>query len=221
LDLFTAMHGRRSVRAYLTHPVGRDTIEAVLEAARWAPSGVNMQPWDVAVVSGTTKARLAEAILAARAAGEAERPDYIYYPAQWHEPYKSRRRASGLAMYAALGIGRDDQARRTEVWNANYRFFDAPVGLLFFLDRRLGQGAWLDLGMFMQNVMLAAEGHGLATCPQASIADYPDLVRQALGRSDDAILVAGMALGFPDPDAPVNSYRTERESVEAFARFFE
>lgn len=221
MDLLDAMHGRRSIRAYLSRPVEREVIEAVLEAARWAPSGVNTQPWDVAVVTGATKARIAGNILAARAAGEAERPDYRYYPAEWHEPYKSRRRACGLAMYAALGIGRADEVKRLEAWNANYRFFDAPAGLLFFLDRRLGQGAWLDLGMFMQNVMLAAEAHGLATCPQASIADYPDLVRAALGREDDAILVAGMALGYPDPGASVNAFRTEREPVESFARFYD
>ncbi len=221
MDILEAMRGRRSIRAYLPRPVERSTIEAILEAARWAPSGVNIQPWDVAVVSGTTKQRLAEAILAARAAGEPERAGYRYYPAEWQEPYKARRRACGLAMYAALRIGRADETRRLEAWNANYRFFDAPVGLLFFLDRRLGQGSWLDLGMFMQNVMLAAEGHGLATCPQASLADYPDLVRAALGRDDDALLVAGMALGYADPDAPVNGYRTEREPVEAFATFYE
>lgn len=221
MDLLDAMHGRRSIRAYLPRPVECEIIEAVLDAARWAPSGVNMQPWDVAVVTGNTKTRITDAILAARAAGEAERPDYRYYPDEWHEPYQSRRRACGLAMYAALGIGRDDSAKRVEAWNANYRFFDAPVGLLFFLDRRLGQGAWLDLGMFMQNVMLAAEAHGLATCPQAALADYPDLIRNVLGRKNDAILVAGMALGYPDPDAPVNGYRTEREPVASFARFYD
>lgn len=221
MELLDAMHRRRSVRAYLPRPVEHEVLETVLEAARWAPSGVNIQPWDVAVVTGNAKVRIAESILAARTAGETERPDYRYYPEQWHEPYKSRRRACGLAMYAALDIGRNDEVKRLEAWNANYRFFSAPAGLLFFLDHRLGQGAWLDLGMFMQNVMLAAEAHGLATCPQASIADYPDLVRAALGREDDAILVAGMALGYPDPDAPVNAYRTEREPVESFARFYD
>lgn len=221
MDCIELMRNRASTRAFLDEPVNTDTISAILEAARWAPSGVNIQPWDVAVVRGTTKTRISDAILAARAAGVPENPDYRYYPTEWHEPYKSRRRVCGLALYQAQGIGRHDEEKRVESWNSNYRFFGAPAGLFFFLDRRLGQGAWLDLGMFMQNVMLAAGNHGLATCPQASVVDYPDIVRRELGRENDALLVAGMALGYPDPHAPVNGYRTEREPVDVFTRWYE
>ena len=216
MNVLDAMRGRKSTRAYLDKPVARATIEAILDAARWAPSGVNCQPWQVAVVTGTIKARIGDELLAARQARQPENPDYAYYPKDWQEPYKSRRKATGLALYQALKIGKDDAFARIKAWNNNYRFFGAPVGLLFFVDRALAQGAWVDMGMFIQNVMLAARGHGLETCPQASLAEYPDIVRGILNRPDTHALVCGMALGYADASAPVNSYRTEREPVSAF-----
>ena len=216
MDVLEAMRGRKSTRAYLDKPVARATIESVLDAARWAPSGVNSQPWQVAVVTGAIKARISEALLAARTAKQPENPDYAYYPSEWQEPYKSRRKATGLALYQALHIGKDDPLARLKAWNNNYRFFGAPVGLLFFVDRALAQGAWVDMGMFIENVMLAARGHGLETCPQASLAEYPELVRGILNIPATRALVCGMALGYADADAPVNSYRTEREPVSAF-----
>jgi nitroreductase len=217
VDVLEAMHNRQSTRAFLGQPVARATIEAILEAARWAPSGVNTQPWQVAVVTGVTKQRLSEALLAARVRGEPERPDYDYYPRQWDEPYKSRRRASGLALYQALQIQKDDSDARLKAWNNNYRFFGAPAGMLFFVDRALSQGSWVDMGMFIQNVMLAARGFGLATCPQASLAEYPDIVRGMLDVPDSRALICGLALGYADTTAPVNRYRTAREPVSAFA----
>jgi nitroreductase len=216
VDVLEAMRSRQSTRAFLDQPVARATIEAILDAARWAPSGVNAQPWQVAVVTGLSKQRLSEALLAARVRGEPERPDYDYYPKQWDEPYKSRRRASGLALYRALQIGKDDSDARLKAWNNNYRFFGAPAGLLFFVERALSQGSWVDMGMFIENVMLAARAHGLDTCPQASLAEYPDIVRGILAIPETRALVCGMALGYADNSAPVNSYRTEREPVSAF-----
>jgi len=216
MDVLEAMRGRKSTRAYLDKPVARATIESVLDAARWAPSGVNSQPWQVAVVTGAIKARISEALLAARTAKQPENPDYAYYPSEWQEPYKSRRKATGLALYQALHIGKDDPLARLKAWNNNYCFFGAPVGLLFFVDRVLAQGAWVDMGMFIENVMLAARGHGLETCPQASLAEYPELVRGILNIPATRALVCGMALGYADTGAPVNSYRTEREPVSAF-----
>lgn len=221
MDLLEAMRTRSSTRAFLERPVERATVEAILEAARWAPSGVNIQPWRVAVVQGESRGRIAAAIAAARAAGQAPNPDYTYYPQQWREPYKERRKRCGLAMYRALGVGRDDTDARNAAWERNYRFFDAPVGLLVFLERDLGQGAWVDLGMFIQNVLLAALPFGLATCPQAAMAEYPDIVRELLGVEPRFALMCGIALGYPDPDAPVNRYRTEREPVAEFAAFYE
>ena len=216
MDVLEAMRSRKSTRAYLDKPVARATIEAILDAARWAPSGVNSQPWQVAVVTGAIKARISEALLAARTAKQPENPDYAYYPSEWQEPYKSRRKATGLALYRALNIGKDDAIARLQAWNNNYHFFGAPAGLLFFVDRALAQGAWVDMGMFIQNVMLAARAHGLDTCPQASLAEYPDIVRAILGMADTHALVCGMALGYADAAAPVNGYRTERAAVSAF-----
>lgn len=215
------MHQRFSCRAYLDKMPGRETIAQLLAAASLAPSGVNMQPWQVAVVMADTKHRLSEALVAAATAGTRPNPDYVYYPEEWFEPYKSRRRETGLTLYKALGIARDDSEARREAWNNNYRFFGAPVGLLLFLDKRLGLGSWIDMGMFMQNLMLAATDHGLATCPQASLADYPHIVRRQLGYEDNWALLGGLSLGYPDPDAPANSFRLQRESVEAFTRWYE
>ncbi len=216
MDVLEAMRRRASTRAYLDKPVDRATVEAILDSARWAPSGTNAQPWQVAVVTGETKRRLSEALLAERKAAHPENPDYAYYPKQWNEPYKSRRVACGLALYQAMKIGRDDKDARLKAWNNNYSFFGAPVGLLFFLDRSLEKGSWVDMGMFIENVMLAAMGHGLATCPQASIAEYPDIARALLNVPATRVLVCGMALGYPDPSAPVNNYRTAREPVANF-----
>jgi len=221
MDILEAMRHRASTRAYLNTPVARGTVEAMLDAARWAPSGVNTQPWRVAVVTGESKRRISEALLAARVAKEPERPDYRYYPAQWEEPYKSRRLACGLAMYKALNISREDTERRLKTWNLNYSFFGAPAGLFFSLDRSLAQGSWVDMGMFIQNVMLAARAFGLATCPQAALAEYPDIVRQHLDIPDSRALVCGMALGYPDLSDPVNQYRTAREPVANFTLWYE
>lgn len=216
MQLLDAIQNRHSTRAFLDREVPAELITTVLDAARWAPSGVNMQPWRVAVVSGESKQRLAEAIIAARNSEQAEKPDYQYYPDEWFEPYNSRRKASGLALYSALGIGKEDKEKRIEAWYNNYRFFGAPIGLLIFLDRRLAKGSWIDIGMFIQNILLAAQEQGLATCPQASLAEYPDIVRATLGIDQQWALACGIAVGYPDMTAAVNSYRTSREPVEAF-----
>ena len=221
MDVLEAMRRRASTRAYLDKPVDRATVETILEAARWAPSGTNAQPWQVVVVTGETKRRITEALLAERIAGRPPNTDYDYYPKQWVEPYKSRRAACGLALYEALKIGRDDKDARLKAWNNNYSFFGAPVGLLFFLDRSLEKGSWIDMFMFIENVMLAALGHGLATCPQASIAEYPDIVRRIVNVPDSRAMVCGMALGYADTAAPVNNYRTAREPVAGFTTWHE
>ncbi len=216
MNVIDAITRRHSVRAYLDRPVSAECIRAILDAARQAPSGVNTQPWNVAVVTGETKRRLGEALIAAREAGQPENPDYPYYPDTWREPWSARRKACGLALYRALGIGRGDAEGRKEAWYRNYRFFDAPVGLIFHMHRGFRTGSFLDMGMFVENVMLAALEHALGTCPQASLAEYPDIVRDVLGLPDEQRIVCGMALGHPDPDAPVNRYRLEREPVDAF-----
>jgi nitroreductase len=220
MDVIESITQRASTRAFLDEPVAPETVDAILDAARWAPSGANTQPWRVAVVSGSTQRSIGDAIIEARDAGLQENPDYTYYPGEWFEPYKSRRLDCGLALYGALGIRREDKERRKAAWYDNYRFFGAPVGLLFFLERQLSKGSWVDMGMFIQNVMLAAMAHQLATCPQASLAEYPDIVRDILGVPDSLALVCGMALGYPDRSAPVNNYRTTREPVSAFTSWY-
>ena len=221
MNVEQAIVGRYSCRAYLDKPVPRELIEKLLDTARWSPSGANIQPWQVAVVQGETKVRLSEVLIAAFDSGAKPDPDYTYYPRAWVEPYKSRRFECGMALYRALEIDRDDKARRLEVWKDNYRFFDAPVALFFFIDRVMEQGAWLDMGMFIQSLMLAAREQGLESCPQASVADYPGVVRKVLGVADDKLLLCGLALGYPDPDHPVNNYRTDREPVENFTTWFD
>ncbi len=220
MDILTAITQRRATRAFLPEPVDDASVRRILETARWAPSGVNTQPWQVAVLRDETRARLTQALLAARAEGREPTPDYAYYPARWEEPFRSRRRECGLRLYQALGVAKDDPQAREIAWRNNYSFFGAPRALLFFLPRGVATGSWLDMGMFLQNVMLAALAEGLATCPQASIADYPDIVRELLGLEDDLMLVCGMALGHADPEAAVNQYRLPRAALEDFCRWY-
>lgn len=219
METLDAIRLRASTRAFLDQPVERALIETLLEAARWAPSGVNTQPWQVVVVTGHTKEKLSLALAAAHACGTPDNPDYAYYPAVWPEPYKSRRKACGLALYQSQGIALEDTQKRKAAWLDNYRFFGAPVGLLFFVDKALATGSWVDMGMFVQNVMLAAVDRGLATCPQASIAEHPDIVRAQLNIPAQRALVCGMSLGYADPSAGVNRYRTARAAVDSFTQW--
>ncbi|MDH5409153.1 MAG: nitroreductase [Gammaproteobacteria bacterium] len=221
MQTIDAITSRWSCRAYLDKPVSREQVQSLLDIARWAPSGVNTQPWQVAVVSGATKQRISDAIIQARESGQKENPDYGYYPPEWNEPYKGRRKATGLALYGALKIERGDAEAQKNAWFNNYRFFGAPVGLFIFIDRQLETGSWVDLGMFIQSLMLAAIDAGLATCPQAALAEYPDIVREALSISAEQKLVAGLSLGYADMAHPVNQYRTEREPVETFSKWYD
>ncbi len=220
MNVIEAMKNRISTRAYLDKPVDREAIEQILDAARWAPSGVNTQPWQVAVVRGEVLRQLSEEFLRLAAEGVKPAPDYDYYPGEWIDPYKQRRFKCGMDLYKALDIGREDKEKRLQAALNNYRFFGAPVSLFFFIDKRMGKGSWLDMGMFIQNVMLAAREYGLGTCPQASTADYPDVVREKLGVSGQNLLLCGMALGYPDEAHPVNQYRTAREDVDAFCQWY-
>lgn len=215
-----ALQARKSTRAFLDKPVSRETIEQILNAARWAPSGTNTQPWQVAVLMGAKKRELQDKIEGAYRSGVKRGMDYSYYPNEWKDPFLARRRVCGLQLYSVLKIGKEDKERRAEQWVANYRSFDAPVMLLFFIDRIMDTGSYLDYGMFLQSVMLAAVEHGLATCPQAALGEYPNIVRDYLGYDQNQIVVCGMALGYEDPSADINSYRTEREAVSNFTEFY-
>jgi nitroreductase len=218
LGALEAITGRRSVRRFLPRPVDRATVEAILEAAVRAPSGTNSQPWHVDVVAGAAREAVSSAVLAAAAAGKLSM-EYTYSPEPIPEPYLARRRKVGYDLYGLYGIARTDHAARRQAYYWNFDFFGAPVGLFFSMDRRLLHGSWLDMGMFIQNVMVAARAYGLETCPQAAWCEYGNEVHAAVGIPADRVLVTGMALGVEDASAPANRLRTEREPVGAFARF--
>ena len=217
-----AITSRRSVRAFLDTPVPRQTVEDILAVASNAPSGTNMQPWKVYVATGDTLKRLCDDVLAAHNDGGFERKlTWKYYPDQFFEPYKSRRKAVGLGLYGLLGIEKGDGARMHEQAGRNYRFFDAPVGLMFTIHKDLEIGSWLDYGMFLQNIMTAARARGLDTCPQAAWPPYDQAIRPVLGIGDDETIVCGMALGFKDPDAVENTLVPDREPVSAYTTFLD
>jgi nitroreductase len=220
MNVIDALAKRKSTRAFLNKQVEHEKINTILDAARHAPSGTNTQPWQVAVVTGEAKIKLQSKIETAFRSGDKGKADYRYYPDEWTEPYASRRKACGLLMYKTLGITREDKERQLNQWAANYRAFDAPVMLLFFMDDVMQTGSYMDYGMFLQSVMLVAVELGLATCPQASIADYPEIIKAELDYPQETVLLCGMALGYEDKDALVNSYRTSREEVNSFTRYF-
>lgn len=213
--------GRRSVRAFTPQPVAKAVIAAILDLARRAPSGTNIQPWKVYVLTGGAKRRLSTAILDAIRRGEEHQDEYRYYPDAWQEPYRSRRRKLGQDLYELLGIARGDKAGMAAQHERNYLFFDAPVGLIFTIDRQLAPGSWIDYGMFLQTVMLAARAHGLDTCPQQSFVKFHKVVRPAVGAPESELVLCGMSLGFADEAAMVNRLRSEREPVEGFACFLD
>jgi nitroreductase len=219
-----AITTRRSVRAFLPTPVPRPTIEDILTVAARAPSGTNTQPWQVHVLTGASKLKLSRDIRAAHddpAVRATHTEEYAYYPTEWATPYIERRRKVGWDLYALLGIAKTDKTRMHMQHGRNYDFFDAPVGLIFSIDRVLQQGSWLDYGMFLQSVMVAARGRGLDTCPQAAFMQFHRIIGAHLNFGPQQMLVCGMALGHADPAAVENTLVTERAPVAAFARFVE
>jgi len=219
-----AIETRHSMRAFLPRAVPREVLEDILRVASRAPSGTNTQPWQVQVLTGAAKQRLSDRILAAYLDPEqnaAHKEEYAYYPQQWQSPYIDRRRKVGWDLYGLLDIAKTDKARMQHQHGRNYQFFDAPVGLIFTIDRVMQQGSWLDYGMFLQNVMIAARARGLHTCPQAAFTQFHRLIAEELKLAPEQMIVCGMALGFADPEAVENSLVTERAPVAEFARFIE
>ena len=219
-----AITSRRSIRAFLDKPVERDEIARILDVAARAPSGTNTQPWKVYVLTGAARARLSNAILAVNADPEQARghtEEYAYYPREWTSPYIDRRRKVGWDLYNLLGLGRDNKADMAAQHARNYAFFDAPVGLIFTIDRIMAQGSWLDYGMFLQNIMTAARARGLDTCPQAAFTQYHRIISAELDLPANEMVVCGMALGWADPARVENTLVTEREPSHGFARFMD
>ncbi|TDK63532.1 nitroreductase [Sapientia aquatica] len=203
---------RRSIRAFLSKPVEREDIQKILEIAARAPSGTNTQPWKVYVLTGGIKQQLSDEILQAHNnPNNTYKEEYNYYPVQWLSPYLERRRKVGWDLYSLLGLGRENKAGMHAQHGRNYTFFDAPVGLIFTIDRVMQQGSWLDYGMYLQNVMLAAKARGLDTCPQAAFTQYHQIIQKTLNLPDQEMVVCGMSLGYADPSKIENSLVTERD----------
>ena len=211
---------RRSVRAFLPDPVDEQLIREILALGSRAPSGTNMQPWKAYVTRGAVKDAISKAILeSGKRAEKIEWDEYRYYPDKFFDPYLTRRRTVGFALYDALGIQRREVERMRAQHDRNFVFFDAPVGMIFTIDRRLNKGSWMDHGMFLQTVMLAARARGLHTCPQAAFAPYHKEIRPILGIADEEIVVCGMALGYEDVTKPENNFRTQRAPLEEWVTF--
>ncbi|MES2685176.1 MAG: nitroreductase [Pseudomonadota bacterium] len=217
-----------STRAFLPTPVPRETLEHLLALASRAPSGTNTQPWKVYVLQGASRDALVGKVCSVHDAIRAN-PDlaaqypeeYPYYPEKWVSPYIDRRRENGWGLYGLLGIGKGDKDKMHAQHQRNFRFFDAPVGLMFTLDRVMGRGSLVDYGMFMQNLMVAARGHGLHTCPQAAWNGFASIILPHIGAGADEMLVCGMSLGYADETALVNIFRTPRVSPQDFTTWLE
>lgn len=217
-----AITSRRSIRAYLPQPVAREDVARILEVAGRAPSGTNTQPWKVYVLEGGRKQALSSAILALHNDPEQARlhtEEYAYYPREWISPFVDRRRKVGWDLYALLGLTRENKAGMAAQHGRNYEFFGAPVGLIFTIDRVMERGSWLDYGMFLQSVMVAARARGLDTCPQAAFTQYHRVIAEQLTLPDNEMVVCGMALGYADTTKIENSLITERMPVEEFVKF--
>ena len=220
MDVKTALAERKSTRAFLDKDVSISIINEIINQAKTAPSGVNTQPWQVAVVTGESKDRLCNKLEKAFRGGKKGAMDYKYYPVEWLGEYKQRRKECGLLMYSNLDIKREDKQRQLDQWALNYQAFKAPVILLFFIDKSMEKGSYMDYGMFIQSIMLSAVEHGLATCPQAALGEYPEIVRGEFPHYKDKIVLCGMAIGYEDKTEVINSYRTPREDLSQIAKYY-
>lgn len=220
MNVTDALGTRISVRAFLDKPVETDMIRDILTLACRSPSGGNLQPWKVYVVNGASLSKLKDLVAAKmKDAQRGEGTEYDIYPPALREPYLSRRFRNGEQLYETLGIPREDKALRRRQFTRNFRFFDAPAALFFSIDRQMGVGQWADLGMFMQSIMLLAVERGLGTCAQEAWAVWHKTVGEFTSMPENEMLFAGMALGYPDPNAAVNRLRTERADLSEIATF--
>ncbi len=225
-DVDTAIQGRMSARAFTSQAVEPQMLRDILAVASRAPSGTNTQPWKVYVLQGGSRAGLVDKVCAAHDALRADpalaalySEAYDYYPTQWASPYIDRRRENGWSLYGLLGIGKGDKDKMHQQHQRNYRFFDAPVGLMFTIDKVMGRGSLLDYGMFIQNIMVAARARGLHTCAQAAWNPFASIVLPHIGAGPDEMLVCGMSLGWADAQDPVNSFQTPRVPVDEFTHW--
>lgn len=219
MSLVNILKKRKSVRAFLDKNVEKEKIEKILEGIKYTPSGSNMQPWIIHVVSGETKALIDEKTFRAFDKQEMPKMDYTYYPKNIPELYQNRRRKTAFQLYDSLNIKKENKEKRIKQWRANYNAFGAPVIIYFFMDKQLCTGSYLDMGMILQSTLLLAEEEGLATCAMASLAEYPNIVRDILNIDNSKYLIYGIALGYEDKEAKINGYRTPRLEVNDFVTF--
>ncbi len=219
MQLDEALKARKSARAFKPDPVPLDLVKEILELAKYSPSGTNIQPWKVHVVAGDVRRRLEEEVLAHRDTDPTDKGAEFPRTSKRKEPYTTRMRTLGKEMYGLLGIPKGDAEANWRQWGRNYQFFDAPVGLIFTIDKDLDCMSFLDIGIFMQSVMLAAKARGLDTCAQGAWNNFWSVTRRVLNVPDDEYIVCGMSLGYADETAPVNTLIAERETVESFATF--
>ncbi len=223
-----AILSRRSIRAFTAQPVAREVVADLLAVTSRAPSGTNTQPWKVYVLQGASRSELIDKVCSMHDAVRADpslaakfQEEYDYYPQKWVSPYIDRRRENGWSLYGLLGIGKADKDKMHAQHQRNYRFFDAPVGLMFTMDRVMGRGSLVDYGMFLQNFMVAARGRGLDTCPQAAWNGFAKIIMPHIGATSDEMLVCGMALGYADQTALVNTLTTPRVPVDQFTNWLD
>ncbi|WP_166418956.1 nitroreductase [Cochlodiniinecator piscidefendens] len=218
-DIKSLLMSRRSVRAYLPDPVSKERVAGLLEQARSAPSGANLQPGRYHVLTGGALHNLSEALAQAIAEKRPQVSEYSYFPDPMPAALKQRQRDAGYALYRVLGIERRDIAGRKAQFDLNYRFFDAPVAIVVSIDRAMGKGCYMDLGMSIMAFLTAATGQGLGTCGVGALANYADVAHDVLGLPEDELVVCGIALGWPDETAPVNQFCTTREPLDVFSSF--
>lgn len=216
-----AILARRSIRAFLPDPVPHSTLRQILDIARHAPSGSNIQPWRVHALTGASLTNYSHALIAAARNNEPQDMEYQYYAPEWREPFLSRRRACGFGLYAAMGIERGDRQGRRDALERNYHFFDAPAGFMFWIPSDLTHGSWLDYGTFIQSISLVAQNYGLATIAQGALGEYPHVAHKMFNMGDDYTLIGGMSIGWPDSDAPVNSFQPDRIEVDEFVTWLD
>ena len=219
-ELQRLLAGRRSIRAYTRDPVEREDVETILRFARTAPSGANLQPGRFHVLTGKALANLVVTLQSAIAAGEPVSKEYSYFPDPMRKTLRARQVAAGYALYHALGIERRDFEARRQQFERNYAFFDAPVGIVVTIDRNMGKGCFMDLGMAVMTLLLAAGDLGYGTTGIGALAHYGPVVHRHLDLSEDELVVCGIALGMPDWDSDANQLRTEREDLSVFAEFY-
>jgi nitroreductase len=223
-----AITSRMSARAFTQQAVPRALLEQILEVSSRAPSGTNTQPWKVYVLQGASRDSLVKKICTAHDAVRANpelaknyKEEYDYYPTQWISPFIDRRRENGWSLYGLLGIGKADKDKMHAQHQRNYQFFDAPVGLMFTVNRVMGRGSLLDVGMLLQNVMVSARGHGLHTCPQAAWNGFANIIMPHIGAGEDEMLVCGMSLGYADETDKVNTFHTPRVPASEFTTWLD